>query len=178
VNPAALVSKVVLRLLKISLNVARESIATRVKDLGLIEVVPANTPRFKYDPVILAPPGFLTEPEAKNSKNISNINRWSRTRVTITATIFAFTETVYILQGNGTSGQYKIMTSYPTVSTDTYRTLSIYMKNGTNRCAQIFVGGDTIFASFDRVLGLLGSKHPFIESSIIRAGECWYRSVM
>ncbi len=62
VNPGATVSKAVLGISKIPLNVARNSVATYVNEQGLIEVVKANTPRFNYDPVTLAPLGLLIEP--------------------------------------------------------------------------------------------------------------------
>ncbi len=58
VNPGASVSKDVLAITKVALNIARDSIATRVNELGLIEVVPPNTPRFTYDPATLAPQGY------------------------------------------------------------------------------------------------------------------------
>ena len=51
VSPTASVSKVVLTITKLPLKVARDSIATRVNELGLIEIVPPNTPRFNYDPL-------------------------------------------------------------------------------------------------------------------------------
>jgi hypothetical protein len=59
VSPAASVSKAVLSISKIPLSVAWDSIATCVNDLGLIEIVPANTARYHYDPVTLAPLGLL-----------------------------------------------------------------------------------------------------------------------
>jgi len=46
VNPTSSVSRAVLSISRISLNVARDSIATRVIEQGLIEVIPPNTPRF------------------------------------------------------------------------------------------------------------------------------------
>jgi hypothetical protein len=59
VSPAASVSKAVLTIAKIPLNVVLDSIATRVNDLGQIVVVPPNTLRFNYDPVTLDPLGLL-----------------------------------------------------------------------------------------------------------------------
>ncbi len=67
---------------------------------------------------------------------------------------------------------------YPPVNYDTDMVLSIYMKHGTNRFAQISVGGDGIFANFDVELGVLGTKHQFVESSIVTAGDGWYRCSM
>ena len=43
-SPTASVSKVVLTLTKVPLNVVRDSIATRVNEQGVIEVVPPNMP--------------------------------------------------------------------------------------------------------------------------------------
>ncbi len=157
-NPGLSIKKVVLSISKIPLNVVRGSIATRVNDQGKIENVPANTPRFNYDPLTLEPLGLLIEPESENLIAISNINSWSKTRVTVTATNSLFADQISLLQGNGAAGQHNILTQYLTVSTNTYRTLSINMKNATNRFAQISVGSDAIFANLDLELGLLDTK--------------------
>ena len=126
----------------------------------------------------LAPLGLLIEPEAENLIAISNISLWSRTRVTVTASSSIFAKQVYLLQDNGANGQHNILTPYPPVNYDTYWVLFIYMKNGTNRFAQISVGGEGIFANFDLELGVLGTKHQFVESSIVPAGDGWYRCSM
>ena len=78
VEPAASVSKAVLSISKIPLSVARDSIATRVNELGLIETVPANTARYHYDPVTLAPLGLLIEPEAENLIVTGDISLWQQ----------------------------------------------------------------------------------------------------
>ena len=83
-----------------------------------------------------------------------------------------------MLSGNGAGGQHNILTPYPPVNYDTYRVLPIYMKNGTNKFAHISVGVDVIFANFDLELGVLGTKHQFVESSIALAGYRWYRCSM
>ncbi len=44
---------------KILLNVVRDSIATRVNDLGQVVLVPSNAPRFNYDPTTLTSLGLL-----------------------------------------------------------------------------------------------------------------------
>jgi hypothetical protein len=112
-------------------------------------VVPPNTPRFNCDPVTLVPLGLLIEPEAENLIPISDISLWSRTRVTVIAGTSLFADEIYLLAGNGAGGQHNILMPYPPVNYDTYRVLSVYMKNGTNKFAQISVGGDAIFADFD-----------------------------
>jgi hypothetical protein len=123
-----MVVKAVLSISKVPFNLVRDSVATRVNELVYIEIVPANTPKFTHDPVTLAPLGLLIEHEAKNLIAISNLTLWSKLRVTVFESSSIFGDPVYILQGSGTSGQHSILTPYPTVNFDTYRTLSIYMK--------------------------------------------------
>ncbi len=77
---------------------------------------------------------------------------------------------VYFVQGSGASGYHNILTRYPPVNFDTYITLSIYIKTGTNRYAQISVGGNTIFGNFDMELDVLGTKHAFVKPSITQRG--------
>ncbi len=96
-------------------------------------------------------------------------------RVTVTSNISTFADLVYFIQGDGAFLQHHILVPYPTGSFDTFRTLSIYMKNGTNRFAHISVGGDAIFANYDLELGVLGTKHNAIQASIVSTGDGWYR---
>ena len=141
--------------MKFPLNIASFIVATRVNDLDLIESVPPNAPRYTYDPVSLEPLGLLIDPEAENLIAISDITQWTRVRVTVTSTITAFANPVYMIKGNGAFLQHNIVMLYPTVSYDTYRTLSIYMKNADNRYAQIAIGSDPdAFANFDLQQGI------------------------
>ena len=73
---------------------------TRVNELGLIEVVPPNTPRFNYDAVILPQLGLLLEPEAENMITESKITLWGRVRVTVTAILSTFADPTYFRKGN------------------------------------------------------------------------------
>ena len=75
VSPTSSVSKVVLTITKVPLIVARDSIATRVNELGFTEIVPPNTHRFTHDPVTLEPLGLLIEPEVNNVITKSDINQ-------------------------------------------------------------------------------------------------------
>jgi hypothetical protein len=178
VNPAASVSKVVLSISKIPHSIARDSTSTRVNELDRIETVPANTPRFNYYPINLAPLGLLIEQEVENKIAISNITQWTRMRVAVTASLSAFADPVYLIKENGTFLQNNIALPYPTVNYDTYRKLSIYMKNADNRFAQIAIGSDpNVFYNFDLEQGVLGTSANVV-SSIIPVGDGWYRSSM
>jgi hypothetical protein len=145
VNPGASISKVVLAISKVALNVARDSIATRVNEHGVIKVVPPKTPRFTHDFVTLAPLGVLIQPEAENLITQSDITQWRRVRVTVTPTLSIFGDPVYFMKGNGAFLQHNIVLPYPTGATSTQRTLSIYMKNADNRFAQIAIGSDQTY---------------------------------
>lgn len=66
----------------------RSSAATRVNASGLVESVTANTPRFDYDPVTLAPKGLLVEEQRTNllvrSEEFDNA-AWTKTAVSVVA---------------------------------------------------------------------------------------------
>jgi hypothetical protein len=86
----------------------RASIATFVNSAGLIQVAPADTPRFDHDPVTLAPKGLLLEAEGANVISMTtDISLWSRARSTVTVSsdypIFA-NDGVFLLTGDGTAG--------------------------------------------------------------------------
>ena len=141
----------------------------------MIEVVPPNTLRFNYDPVTLQPLGLLIEPEAENLLDISDIIKWFAIRVSVTSIISTFANPVYCIQGNGVNNQHYTRLPFPTVSFDTSRTLSVYMKNATNRFAQVAIGGDVVFVNFDLELGVLGTKQNSAQASIVPARDGRYR---
>ena len=61
----------------------------------------------------------------------------------------------------------------------TQRMRSIYMKNADNIFAQIAIGSDPIIhANFELEQGVLKTKHANAQSSIVPAGNGWYRCSM
>lgn len=66
-------------------------VSTRVNTSGYIETVGANTPRFDYDPVTLAPKGLLVEEQRENlllySDQFNNTSGWAVSNGTISADI-------------------------------------------------------------------------------------------
>jgi hypothetical protein len=149
-----------------------------VNEQGFIDVVPPNTRRFNHDPMTLQPLGLLLEPEAKNLITESDITKWVQIRVNVTSTISIFANPVYFVQGNGVNNQHYTRLPIPTVSFDKFRMLSIYMKNATNRFAQVTIGGDVVFVNFDLELGVLGTKHNSAQASIVPTGDGWCRCSM
>ena len=113
------------------LSLTRASIATFVNSQGLIEIAPADTPRFDHDPVTCAPKSLLLEEARKNllirSNELGNA-AWTKNRVTVTSStdfsIFA-NENVWLLAGDSTIGFKLLSRSYATSST--IRTGSVYL---------------------------------------------------
>jgi len=68
------------------ISFARASIGTRVNPSGLVETMSANTPRFDYDPVTLAPKGLLIEEQRANavtySEDFGNVI-WTKSNASI-----------------------------------------------------------------------------------------------
>ena len=105
--------------------------------MGLIELVPANTTRYHYDPVTLAPLGLLIEPEDKKLIDTGEFSLWQQhIRGTVDALqinspgeipdpLFADPGFPYIIFGNGTSGQHDVLIPHPGVRFNAYRTLSV-----------------------------------------------------
>ena len=139
----------------------RASIATRVNEQGLIEVVLADTPRFDHDPITLAPKGLLLEEEGTNVMSMStDLTVWSKPRSTITVStdfpIFA-NEGMFLLTGDGTIGGKGTVRFF--LSSSTTRTISVYPRRGTHNFAQILCGGGpdlTLFANYDLLNGVVG----------------------
>ena len=81
-------------------------------------------------------------------------------RLTVTPILSVFVDPIYLVKGNGQQLQHAIALPYPTVSTPTQRTLSMYIKNVDIRFAQFAMGQDpNIHANFDLQLGMLETKH-------------------
>jgi hypothetical protein len=160
----------------------RNSIATIVNFQGLIEVVQANTPRFDHDPVTLTPKGLLLEEARTNLITRSNdFTLWTRNRTTVTNTadfpIFA-SGGVFLFTGDRTSNFKSVARAFTPLTT---RTMSVYLRRNTNNFAQIMnSGGDpTIFANFDLLTGVVGSKGAgAMSATLILWRDGWYRCTL
>jgi len=106
---------------------------------------------------------------------------WSKARSTVTDStdfpIFA-NEGVFLLTNDGTSGGKGVI-SFLTSSSAT-RTLSVYLRRGTNHFAQILTGRDlTCFANYDLLNGVVGSiRASTLTSAIIPWRDRWLRCTM
>ena len=115
-----------------------------------------------------------------------DISLWQQNRVTVGVLqidspghipdpLFADPEFMYIVLGNGTSGQHVVRTPYPEVNFNTYHTLSVYMKMSTCRFAQISLEGDAMFANVDLELGAVWMMHQSVDATITPAANGWFR---
>jgi hypothetical protein len=159
----------------------RASIATFVNSQGLIEIAPADTPRFEYDPVTGAPKGLLLEEARTNlvlqSRDLSHVS-WVKVRVALTTTtnfpIFAEMP-VFLMAGTGAVGDKYVYRTF-SASSNT-RTFSVFLRAGTGVFAQIIGGNDNnSFANFNLATGVVGSRGTSISSSTIQLWkDNWFR---
>jgi hypothetical protein len=162
----------------------RASIATRVNEQGLIEVVPADTPRFDHDSITLAPKGLLLEEARTNIITRSNYPIvWTKARSTITNStdfpIFA-NDGFYLLTDDGTAGGKGVSLFFTASSTT--RAISVYLRRGTNNFAQILSGGGpnlTVFENYNLLTGVLGYRGAgSISATMIPWRDGWYRCTL
>jgi hypothetical protein len=94
----------------------------------------------------LAPLGLLIEPEAENLITESDItqSQWIKVGLAATSTNSVFANPIYMISAYGVNRTHYTRLPIPTVNYDTYRTVSIYMKNANNRYAQIALGGEIV----------------------------------
>ncbi len=130
------------------LTFTRNSIATRVNPLGLIEKVPIKAARLDYDHITLAPKGMLIEEERTNLILRSNgFTAWTMTWVSGTTSmdfpIFA-SEGVWLISADETSSSKFIRRNF--ASNSALITISVYLRRGTNNFAQLYLFGDLTFS--------------------------------
>lgn len=141
-------------------------------------------PRFDYDPVTLAPRGLLIEERRTNlllrSEEFDN-SVWAKENTTVTANSTASpdgTVDADTLNEGTASGVHSIAQVF-SATTGTSYALSVYLKNGDARYAQLFFGsaghGSTAFANFDLQSGTVGTVGATATASIQSAGGGWYR---
>jgi hypothetical protein len=166
------------------LTFTRNSIATRVNSLGLIEEVPINTARLNNDPITLAPKGLLIEEERSNvllrsSNMVSGL--WSRVGTSIATStdipIFA-SDGVFIITGDGVNRPKNIQRHFP--ASATMKTFYVFLRRGTNDFAQLMGGGDiNVFVNFDLATGIVGTRGSAVTASTIQPWrDNWYRYML
>jgi len=162
----------------------RSSTATFVGSNGLIQTAAIDAPRFDFDPVTLAPKGFLIETGRTNlllySAEFDNAG-WSKTNSTITAN--ATTAPDGTLTGDkhvpalaatiGVGASETRVFQSPSATSGTTYTFSIYAKAGEfDQIEFALIVTPTAVAKFSLTSGTVISG---TDASITPAGNGWYR---
>ncbi len=154
------------------LTFTRNSIATRVNSSGLIETVPANVPRFTYDPVTLACLGVMREENRTNMFTYSqqiDSNNWAKLNGLLevsSLTNVGAGITVWKLTNNTGSVNWTRARQTPIVVAGTTYTASCIFQPGSTNYAAIVVseGGN-----YNAIFNLTGSGSIAITSAGITA---------
>lgn len=161
------------------LTFSRSTTGGRFNEKGLYDVVPANQPRFDYDPITKVLKGLLVEEQRTNLSTYSNITRnWNRTRVEIRPNEAVSPDGMFnaskLISSTTADWHYA---SGPSISvpTGTTYTCSVYAKAGEWTRVRLSLLDSNVFSGvsvFDlttgkRVSGSVGEITP--------VGNGWYR---
>ncbi len=168
------------------MDVVRNTTATRVNSLGLIENVPVNEPRLNYE---AGSPSILIEPQRTNlalrSEEFNDVF-WGKANATIntnTTTAPNGTLTADKLVENTTLAQHAVTRTVTSISNQT-ATLSIYLKRDGRDSATIFIFDNSYANGFGTNVNLLTGTITLnynqgtgvrLDSSITNVGNDWYR---
>jgi hypothetical protein len=160
------------------LNAVRNTTATRVNELGLIENVAANVPRIDYADGEC--PSILIEPQRTNLLiNSTTLSNWTQTRSTITNNTIISPEGINngssLIEGSTNNTQISFVNSnYSSYSTVSF---SVFMKKGTRNYG-VLATDQTITTAciFDLNLGTITYQGTnFINSKIESFSNGWYK---
>jgi hypothetical protein len=154
------VFKAELRISSIPFSVIRAGGKTLVNSTGLIQVAPANTPRYDHDPVTLVAKGLLIETSRYNQ--LSNMSFWTTENSSkiISTTITQFFDTgdqAILVTGDGS---YNVHGKRVTFSNAlNFHMFRVYLRRGSNDFAKV-VGivepNVQYFVNFDLLKGTVG----------------------
>lgn len=170
------------------LSCLRSGTATRVNASGLIEVVPADTPRIDYDPVTLACRGLLVEEGRRNlwtySADLANA-AWATSSASVAAGAVTAPDggaAQKLLEAIGSAVEHSLF-RVRTGSTETL-TASIYARAAERSRIQIYFANfasSTAAALFDLSAGTVAAQpvastdYTSPSAAIAPAGNGWYR---
>ena len=169
---------------------SRTGVATRVNRDGLLETVPADTPRMDYDPVTKKFKGLLMEKGGANllarSEEFDNAV-WAKSNSSVTANTISAPDgsnTADKLVENTASGQeHFISQARDSVTTPETVTFSVYAKAGERTWIGLQLSNNinsSVHVYFDLIAGVKGSlitgaDYSGASAEIIPAGNGWYR---
>lgn len=166
----------------------RASTATYVNSSGYVQTAATNEPRFDYDPVTLAPLGFLIEEARTNmvlySAEFDNA-AWTKSASTVTANATTSPDITLsagkIVENTATAGHYVLQN--PSFTSGTMYTASMYAQAAERTFVQIVLTsgafGANVVAVFDlTAVTATGAGGTNRTQSITPAGGGWYRCVV
>jgi hypothetical protein len=127
-------------ILTISVTVNRNGTATRINEIGQLEIVAPNTPRFSFEPQTLQPLGLLIKHAVTNFASGDMATDWAKEKVALEG-IYLFIGAlipVYRMQGDGVNGTHALSILF--AQTSATQTISCYFKSGTDIIVQLDTG--------------------------------------
>jgi hypothetical protein len=153
--------------------------ATRVNSDGLIESVLANIPRLDY--LGSSCPRLLLEPQRTNlalySEQFDNA-AWAKGAVSVTANNAVSPDgytNADLITADGTNTQHYVLQT----QTQSAKTISFFVKMGTQRFVQILTGGSSqAVANYDLQTGAVGGLGAASTASMVDYGNGWWRLIL
>lgn len=145
--------------------------ATRVNELGLIELCAANSPRFDYDPVTKACRGLLIEPSSVNlvlqSENFGTT--WAAVQTpTRTAAAFSIGILDLDLLGDDSATLLEGYQQTVTFTGNAVKAVSLFMKKGTSTSSFVQLRDSTAVA--DRLVAIITFNSAGVPSVTMSVG--------
>jgi len=161
------------------ISFTRASGATRVNQVGLVETVGVNVPRFDYDPVTKAAKGLLIEESRTNlflrSEEFDSA-AWNKPGSTITANAIVAPDGILTgdkIVATNTLGGHQL--NY-TISQSGSQTLSVYAKKGEySHLYLAFFTGSSFTTWFNLDSGTVGTVESSTTTSITALPDGWYK---
>jgi hypothetical protein len=161
----------------------RTSSATRVNSDGLIEVVPANSPRFDFDPISGESLGLLVEEQRSNLLTYSeqfNDAAWSVARCTISANTSVSPDgltTADTLVEDTTNNSHPVFRTIAGLANATSYTASVYIKASGRDKVRVALANSAFAAStfIDYDLVTVTATTSNATGTIAHIGNGWYR---
>lgn len=168
-----------------SLTFTRASSATYYNSSGIVTSATTNAPRFDYDPTTLLPKGLLLEEQRTNANTLSNtLSSYTISNASVSANASTSPDgssNANLLLDNATTGAHNAFTA-TVVSANAVVAVSAYIKQGTGRYIQLWMGNGTpgVWITFDSQTGTI-TEHAtltggtYFSSKVQSLPNGWYR---
>lgn len=159
----------------------RSSAGGRFNESGLFEMVPANQPRFDYDPVTKLPLGLLIEGSRTNLvTNSTDLTKWMGRQISLTQADVSSPDggrNAALAIANTSEAWHQILSpTFPVAQGLTY-TASVYVKTAGKLTARLTIENATLFptSNYGRFNILDGTVLSGAGATISSVGAGWFR---